>query len=466
MAIPLTGSPPPPSVKSLQKAGGFVARRLLNSIDSLDSGTSIGHWQVYSGATVSRASNGGDVGWRGSIDNLLITTASNGQGSRIGWPNNDAFPTDWTAKIGHRYRLIYAWRSAAAPAGDTIEWDLALGAGADKATRHMVVNEFTDVSANIWQYEALDWVPTAEHPASDATVDFTRFVSGTAVAGSHVLELAYVQVFEVPGDVVNDTTWLTIPQTSTSVPILASPGFGFIISPIGQAHPPALNLYRNQGQWALVNGYSGISGYFFTGGQAYLYGWAEHAAADLSDKGIDFETGIDYVGVEISEKDPDTVQFYADVAGGYHMELRDRGTGKGWETVNAAGTYTRRLLHESFQWAFHKTGAQTVAAAINEFAEYLQAGYAFVIDEVRVHLGTAPTGAAFLVDVNINGTTVFTTQANRPSVAISGTDATSGVADGGQAGAKNDRVSVDVDQVGSTIAGSDLTVMVRGRYTH
>jgi hypothetical protein len=78
--------------------------------------------------------------------------------------------------------------------------------------------------------------------------------------------------------------------------------------------------------------------------------------------------------------------------------------------------------------------------------------------KVRASVGTAPTGAAILVDVNKNGTTIFTTQANRPSIAISGNTATG--TPQVTALAAGDYLTVDVDQVGSTVAGSDLTVQI------
>ena len=91
----------------------------------------------------------------------------------------------------------------------------------------------------------------------------------------------------------------------------------------------------------------------------------------------------------------------------------------------------------------------------------LRPSAAFTITEVYVEVKTAPTGASIIVDVNKNGTTIFTTQANRPEIAISGKTATSGTPDV-TALAKNDAVTIDVDQIGSTIAGADLVVMVRG----
>lgn len=80
------------------------------------------------------------------------------------------------------------------------------------------------------------------------------------------------------------------------------------------------------------------------------------------------------------------------------------------------------------------------------------------IDHVRISVGSAPTGASIKVDVNLNGVTVFTTQANRPEIAIGGftdtsiPDVTALVA--------GDYLTVDIDQVGSTYPGADLVVQV------
>lgn len=85
---------------------------------------------------------------------------------------------------------------------------------------------------------------------------------------------------------------------------------------------------------------------------------------------------------------------------------------------------------------------------------------ACTIVEVRASVGTAPTGAAILVDVEKNGTTIFTTQGNRPTIAVSTHTDVSGTPDV-TALAAGDYLTFSVDQVGSTIPGSDLTVQVR-----
>jgi hypothetical protein len=81
------------------------------------------------------------------------------------------------------------------------------------------------------------------------------------------------------------------------------------------------------------------------------------------------------------------------------------------------------------------------------------------ITNVIVSVGTAPTGASLIVDVNKNGTTIFTTQANRPTItAASNADTSSAPAVTSLT--SSDYLTVDIDQVGSTVKGSDLTVQI------
>jgi hypothetical protein len=81
------------------------------------------------------------------------------------------------------------------------------------------------------------------------------------------------------------------------------------------------------------------------------------------------------------------------------------------------------------------------------------------IVKVKIVVKTAPTGASLIMDVNKAGTTIFTTQGNRPTITAGNTQADSGTPDV-TALAEGDKLTIDIDQVGSTIAGADLTVEV------
>jgi len=103
------------------------------------------------------------------------------------------------------------------------------------------------------------------------------------------------------------------------------------------------------------------------------------------------------------------------------------------------------------------TVSGTLAAEPGTVRLYI--GVAAKIKGIRVGVGTAPTGASIIVDVNKNGTTIFTTQANRPTIAISTFSDTSSLSDIVDIAA-GDYLTIDVDQIGSTIAGSNLVVTI------
>lgn len=86
-------------------------------------------------------------------------------------------------------------------------------------------------------------------------------------------------------------------------------------------------------------------------------------------------------------------------------------------------------------------------------------GRTLTLVSVRVDVVGPPTGAALIVDVNKNGSTIFTTSANRPTVAAGTTSANSG-AIGVTSWAPGEYLTVDIDQVGSTVAGSAMTVVI------
>lgn len=123
-----------------------------------------------------------------------------------------------------------------------------------------------------------------------------------------------------------------------------------------------------------------------------------------------------------------------------------------WE---ADGRWRAPNLGFAFTWDL--AGAITVRTGALRI--YNDTGVTLTLRACRASVGTAPAGQAIRVDINKNGTTVFTTQGNRPNIAIAGN--TSKVtnmdvitfADG-------DYLTYDIDQIGSTIAGADLLIQV------
>lgn len=89
------------------------------------------------------------------------------------------------------------------------------------------------------------------------------------------------------------------------------------------------------------------------------------------------------------------------------------------------------------------------------------APFALTVVEVVARAATAPTGASLIADVNKNATTIFGTQANRPTIAAGSTAVATAGAASVTTASKNDLYTVDIDQVGSTVPGSNLVVQLR-----
>lgn len=84
---------------------------------------------------------------------------------------------------------------------------------------------------------------------------------------------------------------------------------------------------------------------------------------------------------------------------------------------------------------------------------------ALTILKVWLIVRTAPTGAAILIDINKNGSTIWSSQANRGTIAIAAT-AGNQTTFNTTALAAGDYLDLDIDQVGSTVAGVDLTIVL------
>jgi hypothetical protein len=84
----------------------------------------------------------------------------------------------------------------------------------------------------------------------------------------------------------------------------------------------------------------------------------------------------------------------------------------------------------------------------------------YTVVGTRLMVGTAPTGANLIIDVKKNGATIYTTSANRPTVVAGANSGGPGATPDATSLAAGDYITVDIAQVGSTVAGSDLTVVI------
>ena len=84
--------------------------------------------------------------------------------------------------------------------------------------------------------------------------------------------------------------------------------------------------------------------------------------------------------------------------------------------------------------------------------------YAGTLTAARASVNTAPTGAALVVDVNEAGTTVLSTKLSIDATELTSTTAAAPVVISDSALADDAIISIDIDQVGSTVTGAGLKV--------
>jgi len=82
-----------------------------------------------------------------------------------------------------------------------------------------------------------------------------------------------------------------------------------------------------------------------------------------------------------------------------------------------------------------------------------------VVHGVYISVGTAPVGDDLIVDVNVNGSTIFSSPPTRPLI-LDGENTSELAIPTITALTEGDYITVDVAQVGSTTPGSDLTVQI------
>ena len=86
-------------------------------------------------------------------------------------------------------------------------------------------------------------------------------------------------------------------------------------------------------------------------------------------------------------------------------------------------------------------------------------GRVLTITKVHVVVGTPPTGSSIIIDVNKNGTTIFTDQGNRPAILATEYSGYTITIDEDSWGV-DQYLNIDFDQVGSSGAGRDLVVTI------
>ena len=110
-------------------------------------------------------------------------------------------------------------------------------------------------------------------------------------------------------------------------------------------------------------------------------------------------------------------------------------------------------------------GDETTALTTGTNKVRFRMPYAATLLAVRSNVNTAPTGSTLIVDVNEAGTSVLGTKLSIDATETSSTTAASAATITDTSLADDAEISIDIDQIGSTVAGAGLKVSLFVRRT-
>jgi hypothetical protein len=100
-------------------------------------------------------------------------------------------------------------------------------------------------------------------------------------------------------------------------------------------------------------------------------------------------------------------------------------------------------------------------AVSTDFSSEFTIKYDLTFNDVTLRVKTAPTGAAVIIDIKKNGTSIFST---KPQIADGALTGGSGAVFSSTTVTSGDVLTFDVNQVGSTVPGQDLTIGLSFKY--
>jgi hypothetical protein len=161
----------------------------------------------------------------------------------------------------------------------------------------------------------------------------------------------------------------------------------------------------------------------------------------------------------------------AGTAFGFYIDnivLQARGT----SLSTVAGTNTLSIADLDLRYERIADRVDVLVIAVSDETTALTTGtakvtfrmpYAFTVSDVRSSVTTAPTGAALVVDINDGGTTILSTKLSIDAGEDTSTTAATPAVISDTALASDAKITIDIDAVGSTIAGAGLKVALIGK---
>jgi hypothetical protein len=128
------------------------------------------------------------------------------------------------------------------------------------------------------------------------------------------------------------------------------------------------------------------------------------------------------------------------------------------------GASSGKFLRDDVSWAYPQdvivipVGDETAALATGTNRIRFRMPFAATLLAVRASVNTAPTGSTLIVDINEAGTSVLGTKLSIDASEFTSTTAASAATITDSSLADDAEISIDIDQIGSTVAGVGLKV--------
>jgi len=135
-------------------------------------------------------------------------------------------------------------------------------------------------------------------------------------------------------------------------------------------------------------------------------------------------------------------------------QLRDRSTHTG---TQAFSTLTAVPVEIGIACSDETSNLTTGTAKVT-----FRMPYAMTLTSVRASVNTAPTGSTLIVDLNEGGTSVLSTKLSIDASEKTSTTAATAAVISDSALADDAEITIDIDQIGSTVAGKGLKVWLIG----
>jgi len=132
-----------------------------------------------------------------------------------------------------------------------------------------------------------------------------------------------------------------------------------------------------------------------------------------------------------------------------------------WDDIESAVNSGYSL----YDWFTVDCGDETTSLTTGTSKVTFRMPYKMTLTAVRANVNTAPTGSTIIVDINEGGTTILSTKLTIDATEKTSTTAATAAVISDTSLADDAEITIDIDQVGSTIAGKGLKVTFYGYRT-